>query len=210
MKIGADDRPARKALAAPRPPAAAVARPARRSTVLGLGIAAAGTFTTSAVTTSAVTTGAITTGAVTAGALSVARRARAQASAPGATEDRDLAAAVAAFAGGVPVRAGRVRLEVAELVDNGNTVPLAVAVEAGPGAGDRVVAIAVFNERNPQRDVAVFHFGPRAGRATVATRIRLATSQKLAAVAKLADGSCWSDTVDVVVTLAACIEGETS
>jgi sulfur-oxidizing protein SoxY len=75
-------------------------------------------------------------------------------------------------------------------------------------ATDHVTAIALFNERNPQRDVATFTLGPRAGKAVVATRIRLATSQKLVAVARLSDGTFWSQTVDVVVTLAACIEGE--
>jgi sulfur-oxidizing protein SoxY len=71
-----------------------------------------------------------------------------------------------------------------------------------------VTDIAIFNERNPQRDVARFMLGPRAGKAAVSTRIRLATSQKLVAVAKLNDGTFWSHSVDVVVTLAACIEGE--
>jgi len=68
--------------------------------------------------------------------------------------------------------------------------------------------VAVFNERNPERDVVRFSFGPRASQVRASTRIRLATSQKLVAVARLADGTFRSDTVDVVVTLAACIEGE--
>jgi sulfur-oxidizing protein SoxY len=85
-----------------------------------------------------------------------------------------------------------------------NGVPVSVSV---PGAAPaEVAAIALFNERNPQSDVARFHFGPRAGLRTVSTRIRLATSQQLVAVARLADGSCWVQRVDVVVTLAACIE----
>ena len=121
-----------------------------------------------------------------------------------------LDAAVAAFARGADVRAGRVRLDVAALVENGNTVPVAVTVDSPMTATDRVVAIAIFNEKNPERDVAVFALGPRAGRASVATRVRLATSQKLAAVARMSDGSCWSHTVDVIVTLAACIEEEGS
>jgi sulfur-oxidizing protein SoxY len=115
---------------------------------------------------------------------------------------------VAAFAGGAEVRPGRVRLEVARLVDNGNTVPITVEVDSPMSATDHVLALAVFNERNPERDVVRFALGPRAGRARVSTRVRLATSQKLVAVAKMSDGSFWSDAVDVVVTLAACIEGE--
>jgi sulfur-oxidizing protein SoxY len=87
-------------------------------------------------------------------------------------------------------------------------VPITVSVDSAMTATDHVAAIAIFNEKNPQRDVARFTLGPRAGRARVSTRIRLATSQKLTAVARMSDGSYWSDTVDVVVTLAACIEGE--
>ena len=125
---------------------------------------------------------------------------------PARADSQGLAAAVASFAAGAPVRVGRVRLEIAPLVENGNAVPITLAVDSPMTAADHVQAIAVFNEKNPQRDVAVFHLGPRAGRATVATRIRLATSQQLVAVARLSDGSCWSHTVDVIVTLAACVE----
>ena len=122
-----------------------------------------------------------------------------------ATAD-ELAAAVAAFAGGAPVREGRVEFDVAPLVENGNAVPITVRVQSPMSEADHVAAIAIFNESNPQRDVAIFHLGPRAGRAQVATRIRLADSQQLVAVAKMSDGSCWTKTVDVLVTLAACVE----
>lgn len=118
----------------------------------------------------------------------------------------ELAAAIASFAGGAPVRAGRVEFEIAALVENGNTVPVTVRVQSPMTEADHVKAIAIFNESNPQRDVANFFLGVRAGRATVSTRIRLATSQQLVAVAKMSDGSCWSHTVDVLVTLAACVE----
>jgi sulfur-oxidizing protein SoxY len=119
-----------------------------------------------------------------------------------------MAAAVAQFAGSQSVRPGRVKLEIAPLVDNGNVVPMRVRVESPMSAADHVTEIAVFNEKNPQKDVARFTLGPRAGRADVSTRIRLATSQKLVALARMNDGSVWSDAVDVVVVLAACIEGE--
>ncbi|MGE4241504.1 SoxY-related AACIE arm protein [Ramlibacter sp.] len=123
-------------------------------------------------------------------------------------QGNQLAEAIAEFTQGQPVQRGRLKLDVAPLVDNGNTVPLAVAVDSPMTAANHVVSIAVFNEKNPQRDVARFTLGPRAGKAAVATRIRLATSQKLAAIARMNDGTFWSDTVDVVVVLAACIEGE--
>jgi sulfur-oxidizing protein SoxY len=125
-----------------------------------------------------------------------------------AQDAAELAKAIAEFAGGQTVRSGRVKLEIATLVDNGNVVPMRVMVESPMTAADHVTDIAVFNEKNPQRDVARFTLTPRSGKADVATRIRLATSQRLVAMARMSDGSVWSDTVDVVVVLAACIEGE--
>ena len=125
---------------------------------------------------------------------------------PANASSDELTAAIAAFAAGAPVRAGRVKLDVAPLVENGNVVPISISVDSPMSAVDHVKAIAVFNERNPQRDVIVCRLGPRAGRAAVATRIRMATSQQLVAVAQMNDGSCWTHTVDVIVTLAACVE----
>jgi sulfur-oxidizing protein SoxY len=119
-----------------------------------------------------------------------------------------MAAAVTQFAGAQAVRKGRVKLDIATLVDNGNVVPMRVRVDSPMSAADHVTEIAVYNEKNPQKDVGRFVLGPRSGRADVATRIRLATSQKLIALARMNDGSIWSDTVDVVVVLAACIEGD--
>lgn len=120
----------------------------------------------------------------------------------------DLALAISQFAGGQAVRPGRVKLDIAPLVDNGNVVPMRVTVDSPMSAADHVAEVAVFNEKNPQRDVARFTLTPRSGKADVGTRIRLATSQRLVALARMSDGSVWSDTVNVVVVLAACIEGE--
>ena len=114
--------------------------------------------------------------------------------------------AVRDFVGEATMRPGRVKLEVPALVENGNVVPLTVAVESPMRETDFVERIAIFNERNPQPHVAVFHLGPRAGKPSVSTRIRLADSQRLTAIARMSDGSFWSHSVEVVVTLAACIE----
>lgn len=119
----------------------------------------------------------------------------------------ELEAAIRAFAGGTPVQDGRVTLEIAPLVENGNAVPLEVSVESPMTAADHVRTIALFNEANPQREIAVFTLGPNAGRARVATRIRLATSQRIVALARCSDGSVWARSAQVIVTLAACIEG---
>jgi sulfur-oxidizing protein SoxY len=118
----------------------------------------------------------------------------------------ELAGAVRGFTGGAATREGKVNFDIAPLVENGNTVPITVSVESPMTATDHVQAIAVFNEKNPQRDIVGFKLSPQSGRASVSTRIRLATTQQLIAVAKLSDGSYWTHTVDVVVTLAACIE----
>ncbi len=116
-------------------------------------------------------------------------------------------AAIAEFTRGAAVHAsGRVTLEIAPLVENGNTVPVTVRVASPMTAADHVQRIALFTERNPEPGVAVFHLGPRNGRAEVSTRMRLATSQTVTALALLSDGSVHGQTLDVLVTLAACVE----
>lgn len=118
----------------------------------------------------------------------------------------ELDQALRSYAKGASISPGRVKLEISPLVDNGNTVPMTVSVDSPMTASNHVVSIAVFNEKNPQRDICRFVLGPRAGKASVSTRIRLVTTQKLVAVAQMNDGSYWSDTVDVIVTIAACLE----
>lgn len=117
-----------------------------------------------------------------------------------------LESAVLAWAGAATPRPGRVSLLIDELVENGNAVPVTVRVDSAMTSAEHVTEIALFNQRNPQREVAVFQLGAHNGRAEVSTRIRLATSQRLVALARLNDGSVWQHQVDVLVTLAACIE----
>ena len=101
---------------------------------------------------------------------------------------------------------GRVKLDVPPLVENGNTVPLTVAVESPMTATDHVKAVHIVNEKNPRPQVISVTLGPRAGRATVSTRIKLADSQQVVAVAEMSDGSFWSASAEVIVTIAACVE----
>jgi len=117
-----------------------------------------------------------------------------------------MAAAIREVVGEAPVHEGKVTLELPPLVENGNAVPMTVAVESPMTAADHVKRIHVFNEKNPQPYVATFHLGPRAGKASVSTRVRLADSQKVIAIAEMSDGSFWSASADLVVTLAACTE----
>jgi len=108
--------------------------------------------------------------------------------------------------GDAQVRRGKVKLDLPPLVDNGNAVPLAVTVESPMTSADHVKAIHVFTEKNPLPDVVSVYLGPRAGRAGISTRIRIADTQTVTAIAQLSDGSFWSDSADVVVTLSACLE----
>lgn len=114
--------------------------------------------------------------------------------------------AIRKVVGNAQVREGRVKLDVPPLIDNGNTVPLTVEVESPMTAADHVKAIHVFTERNPQPYVLTAYLGPRAGRARVATRARIADTGAVTAIAQMSDGSFWSHSVKVVVTLSACLE----
>jgi len=114
--------------------------------------------------------------------------------------------AIRKVTGGAEVRAGKVKLDIPPLIDNGNTVPLTVTVESPMTEADHVKAIHVFTEKNPQPFVIGAHLGPRAGRAKLATRARIADTGRVIAIAEMSDGSFWSETVSVVVTLSACLE----
>ena len=114
--------------------------------------------------------------------------------------------AVRAVVGGARINKGKVTLELPQLVENGNTVSMLVKVDSPMTQADHVKAIHVFTEKNPQPNVASFHLGPRAGRAVVSTRIRLADSQTVTAIAQMSDGTFWRDEIEVVVTMAACLE----
>jgi sulfur-oxidizing protein SoxY len=116
-------------------------------------------------------------------------------------------AAIRNVAGEAKLNKGRVKIDIPALIENGNAVPLTVSCESPMTQEDHVKAIHVFTEKNPQPNVIGVHLGPRAGRASVSTRIRLADTQKIVAVAQMSDGSFWSDEVEVIVTLAACLEG---
>jgi len=125
---------------------------------------------------------------------------------PARATPAEMQEAIRKVVGTARVNPGRVKLELPPLVENGNTVPLTVSVESPMTEADHVRALHLFTEKNPQPEVVSFRFGPRAGRARVATRIRLADTQTVIAICELSDGSFWSASAAVVVTLAACLE----
>ena len=108
--------------------------------------------------------------------------------------------------GNATIRRGKVKLDLPPLIDNGNAVPMTVTVESPMTPGDYVKAIHVVTEKNPQPNVVSAYLGPRAGRAALSTRVRIADTQTVTAVVELSDGTFWSGTADVVVTLSACLE----
>jgi sulfur-oxidizing protein SoxY len=114
--------------------------------------------------------------------------------------------AIRTFTGGAEVKPGKVTMDIPPLVENGNSVPLVITVESPMSEQDFVRTIAVFNEKNPQPNIGTYHLSPRSGRAYVSTRIRLGDSQNIIAVAQMSDGSFWSGSADLVVTLPACVE----
>ncbi|MGC5779667.1 SoxY-related AACIE arm protein [Methylobacterium sp. NFXW15] len=138
-------------------------------------------------------------------ALAIALRPAAAATALPRTETTE--SAIRRFAGDNPIRPGRVTLDLPPLVENGNTVPLTVSVESAMTPEDHVRRIGVFNEKNPQPNVITVHLRPGAGHAQVSTRIRLADTQRITAIAEMSDGTYWSASADAIVTLAACLEG---
>jgi sulfur-oxidizing protein SoxY len=114
--------------------------------------------------------------------------------------------AIRNIVGEAQIRTGKVKLDIPPLVENGNTVPMTISVASPMTASDYVKSIHIFNEKNPQPNIGNFYLGPAAGRAQVSTRIRLADTQKVVAIARLSDDTFWQVTTEIVVTLAACTE----
>ena len=117
------------------------------------------------------------------------------------------AEAVRAFTGGATPEPGKIAIDLPPLVENGNAAPITVTVDSPMTPADHVRRIAILNEKNPQPHVLEAQLGPRSGRAVLSTRMRLATSQRITALAETSDGRFLVATADVIVTLAACVEG---
>ena len=112
--------------------------------------------------------------------------------------------AVAKFTGGKTPAAGRIKLDLPEIAENGNTVPMTVAVESPMTAQSHVTDVLIVADGNPRPGVVTFHFSPASGVAEAGTRIRLAQTQNVIAVAKMNDGSFFTTTKQVKVTIGGC------
>ena len=116
----------------------------------------------------------------------------------------EVQAAIAEIVGDRTAEEGRISLDLPEIAENGNTVPLTVEVESPMTADDHVTAVHIFAEGNPVPNVAKMQFTPRSGEAVASTRIRLAQTQKIHAVAEMSDGSVFTATQEVKVTIGGC------
>ena len=99
-----------------------------------------------------------------------------------------------------------VTLRLPKIAETGNSVPLTVTVESPMTPDDHVLRLHVFIEGNPEPVAATYHFGVRAGKAEISTRLRLARSQTVLALAEMSDGSVRSGVASILVTLGACVE----
>ncbi|MAY29148.1 MAG: thiosulfate oxidation carrier protein SoxY [Aurantimonas sp.] len=112
--------------------------------------------------------------------------------------------ALSDFTGGKTPESGKITLTAPEIAENGNTVPISVDVESPMTDDSYVESVTIFAEGNPNPEVATFHFTPMSGAAAATTRIRLAKTQNVIAVAKMSDGSTYSDRKEVKVTIGGC------
>lgn len=126
---------------------------------------------------------------------------------PAQATPESMTEAIRAFAGSAKRQEGGISLDLPPLVENGNVVPLTVSVDSPMSADSFVKRIAIFAEKNPQPHVGTYHLSARSGRASVSSRIRLADSQAITAIAEMSDGSFREIRAEVIVTLAACVEG---
>ncbi|APC00056.1 sulfur oxidation protein SoxY [Polynucleobacter asymbioticus] len=118
----------------------------------------------------------------------------------------DAAKAIQEITGGKSVQDGRVALVIPPLVENGNLVVLKVSVDSPMTANDYVKSIHVIAEGNPLPSIFTAYLTPRSGTAALTTRVRLADSQTVWAIAQMNDGSFWQGHADTLVTLSACTE----
>jgi sulfur-oxidizing protein SoxY len=152
---------------------------------------------------------AVMAGAATAALWATAGRVRAQGATAvaGPVESESFEAAQRAITAGRTPRTGGVTIEMPDLSENGNAVDVTVRVDSPMTAADHVRTIHVLSQKNPAARVASFHLTPRAGRAAVSTRIRLATTQQVVVLAETSTGALLRAEREVIVVLGACVDG---
>src|SRR5215467_13161619 len=117
---------------------------------------------------------------------------------------KEAAEQIAKFTGGKTAEQGKISIELPEIAENGNTVPLSVTVDAPMSADNYVSEILIVADGNPNPGVATFQLSPLAGKAEASTRIRLATTQNIIAVAKTSKGEFFTNQKLVQVAAGGC------
>ncbi len=115
-----------------------------------------------------------------------------------------MAAAIKERIGDAATKEGRISLELPQIAENGNTVPIAFEIESPMTESDYVKAVHIFAEKNPLPNVGTFRFTPRSGKARASTRMRLIKTQNIVAVAEMSDGSVYMAKTEVKVTIGGC------
>jgi sulfur-oxidizing protein SoxY len=141
-------------------------------------------------------------GASVAGAAALGARAQAT----GLAAPQDITPLIREVTGGRPAERADIEIEIPQLAENGNSVPLRIRVKSPMTAEDHVIAVHVIAERNPRPRVATFHLGPQSGRAEITTRIRLAGTQNVTVLAALSGERFRIAETQVLVTSAACLD----
>ncbi len=114
------------------------------------------------------------------------------------------AAAIKERLGGKATKEGRINLELPQIAENGNTVPIAFEIDSPMTESDYVKAVHVFADKNPRPAVGSFYFTPRSGKARVSTRMRMIKTQNVIALAEMSDGSVYMASAEVKVTIGGC------
>lgn len=116
----------------------------------------------------------------------------------------DAAQWIAKFTGGKEGAKGKISLDLPEIAENGNTVPLSLTVDSPMTAQSYVKEVMLIADGNPNAGVATLMFTPLSGKAEAAVRIRLAATQNVVALAKMSDGSIFTEQKTVKVTIGGC------
>ncbi|TCD11953.1 thiosulfate oxidation carrier protein SoxY [Oricola cellulosilytica] len=123
---------------------------------------------------------------------------------PAFASAEDAMAKITDFAGGTEPQMGTISLTAPEIAENGNTVPVSVSVDSPMTEEDHVASVAIYADGNPNPEVITFNFTPMSGEASATTRMRLAKTQNVIAVAKTSTGAVFMDKKEVKVTIGGC------
>lgn len=119
-------------------------------------------------------------------------------------DEKTVAAEIKKLYGDKPMASGKIKLDVPEIAENGLVVPINVEIESPMTEADYVKAVHVFAEGNPQPGVVSYHFTPACGKASAATRMRLAQTQDIICVAEMSNGSLHTAKANIKVTIGGC------